>query len=222
MDTRGDRGLSNFHTKHRFVLSYVYEIPLGHGRRWVNEDGWLGGLAGDWQVSGIATMQSGRPFTVNRGVDQSLTFGGLGFFDRPDLVADPFDPGAVPSHPDAACHTTASEGGRATDRVKDPASWFNPCAFAATGTARFGNLGRNSLIGPDLKNFDVSVSKEIRLKGEGQRLQLRVDVFNLFNRPNLDLPDRNFDSPNFTRVESANASGLTPPRQIQLGLRYVF
>ena len=222
MDTRADRGLSNFHTKHRFVLSYVYEIPLGHGRRWVNEDGSLGRLVGGWQVSGIATVQSGRPFTVNRGVDQSLTFGGLGFFDRPDLVADPFVAGPVASHPDPACHSTSAQGGRAAEQVRDAAGWFNPCAFAATGTARFGNLGRNNLIGPDLKNFDLSVSKEVRLNVEGHRLQFRVDIFNLLNRPNLDLPDRNFDSPTFARVESANASGLAPPRQVQLGLRYVF
>jgi hypothetical protein len=222
MNTRADRGLSNFHTKHRFVLSHLYELPFGPGRRWINDKRLLSRLAGNWQISGITTVQSGRPFTVNRGVDQSLTFGGLGFFDRPDQVANPFVAGPVPTHSDPACHLTRAQGGRAADTVRDPAGWFNPCAFAAPGEPRFGSLGRNTLIGPDLKNVDLSLAKEVHLKAKGHRLHFRVDVFNLLNRPNLDLPDRNFDSPTFAAVESANASGLSPPRQVQLGVRYVF
>jgi len=71
-------------------------------------------------------------------------------------------------------------------------------------------------------NLDVSLLKEIPLKTDARRLQLRFEFFNIFNRPNFDSPNRVFDSPSFSAVESANAYGNKPPRQIQLAARYVF
>jgi hypothetical protein len=164
-----ERGLSSFHAKHRFVVNYFYELPFGRGRKWLNQDGVGSALLSRWQLAGIVTFQSGRPFTVNRGIDQS----GSGTsniipVDRPDQVADPFHAGPVPTHPDPACHTTQSDGGRAADQVRVPDSWFNPCAFAPAPGA-FGNAGRNT----------------------GALL-------------------------------SSNAFGNRPPRQIQLGIQYIF
>jgi len=219
---RGERGLSNFHANHRLVLSYLYALPLGAGRRWVNRPGFFHHLLGNWRIGGIWAFQSGRPFTVNRAVDQSGTLTERGIFDRPDQIADPFRPGPVPNHPDPACHATVSQGGRAAAVVRDPKSWFNPCAFAAPATIRFGTAGRNSVLGPDLKNIDVSIVKEVPVRREGQRLQLRVEFFNFPNHPNFDLPNRIFDARTFSAVQSSNAYGNKPPRQVQLGLRYVF
>ena len=143
------------------------------------------------------------------------------FADRPSVISDPFRDGPVAVNPDPLCHATISSGGRAADRVHTTQTWFNPCAFASPGVA-FGNAGRNSLIGPGLANFDVSALKEIRIGREGHRLQFRVDFFNLFNHPNFDLPNRIFDSHTFGQIRSSNANGDTPPRQIQLALRYSF
>src|SRR5262249_27071927 len=117
---RLERGLSNFDTRHRVVVDYVYKLPL------------------NIQLTGIIALQSGRPFTVNRAIDQS----GTGTFliaptDRPDQIADPFTPGPVPNNPDPACRRTVSSGGRAADVVLDPSSWFNPCAFSPA-PGRFG------------------------------------------------------------------------------------
>ena len=137
------------------------------------------------------------------------------------MISDPFRAGPVAVNPDPLCHATISSGGRAADRVHTTQTWFNPCAFASPGVA-FGNAGRNSLIGPGLANFDVSALKEIRIGREGHRLQFRVDFFNLFNHPNFDLPNRIFDSHTFGQIRSSNANGDTPPRQIQLALRYSF
>jgi hypothetical protein len=220
LDLRAERGLSNFHARHRFVTSFLYQLPVGAGRRWAGRSP-LGWLAGNWELGGIVTLQSGQPFTVNRAVDQSGTGAGqIEASDRPDVIADPYRAGPVPSHPDPACHATISQGGRAADLVGDPASWFNPCAFAAA-PGRFGNAGRNALTGPGLANLDFILLRDFPLAGD-RRLQFRFEFFNLPNHPNFDLPDRVFDSPTFGRVLSANAYGSKPPRQIQFGLKYVF
>jgi hypothetical protein len=221
-DMRAERALSNFHAEHRFVASHIYDLPLGPGRRWMRERNVASTILGDWQVSGIWTFQSGRPFTVNRAIDQSNTGTYiLAPSDRPDQISDPTRPGAVAANPDPACHTTVSQGGRASDQVAVPNAWFNPCAFAAA-PGRFGTAGRNSLIGPALLNVDVALVKHIPLRSDKRTLQLRMEFFNLLNHPNFDVPDRMFDSPTFSSVRSANVWGNKPPRQTQLALKYVF
>jgi hypothetical protein len=213
LDVATDRGLSIFHAAHRFVVAPLWELPYAKSQRW---------LAG-WRLGLIATFQSGHPFSVFRSVDQSGTaphpFGDLS--DRPDLIADPMQPGPVMSNPDPACRALASQGGRAADQVRDPASWFNACAFAAPATKRFGTAGRNIVIGPGIANLDFSVSRSFRFK-ERYGLDFRVEFFNLFNHPQFDMPQIFFDSAGFTSVRSANAFGNGPPRQIQLGLRLSF
>jgi hypothetical protein len=218
---RAERGLSSFDARHRLVLSHLYELPLGPGKRWLSGSGTAGKILGSWTVGGIWTMQSGRPFTVNRAVDQSNT----GTFtlaptDRPDQIANPLVAGPVPNNPDPACHVLASQGGRAPDVLDTVSDWFNPCAFAAT-PGRFGSAGRNALIGPTFKNIDLSLAKSISLR-EGRELQARFEAFNILNHPNFDVPDRVFDSPQFGRLTSANAYGNRPPRQIQIALKLVF
>ena len=219
-DLAADRGLSGFHTKHRLVWSGLYELHLERGIG----GGLLRHLLDDWQIGGILTLQTGQPFTINRLANQSRTgiAEPLGRTDRPDQIADPFRAGAISNHPNPACHSTVSQGGRAADVVRDPSSWFNPCAFASPLEPRFGNAGRNSVIGPGLASLDFSLLREVPLRAEGHRLQLRFEFFNLTNHPNFDLPDRIFDSAAFSRVQSSNLTGLKPPRQIQFGVRYMF
>jgi hypothetical protein len=126
------------------------------------------------------------------------------------------------ANPDPACHTTRSQGGLAADVVKQPSSWFNTCAFVPPPAGQFGNAGRNIMTGPGLSNLDFSLYKNITLRREARRLQLRGEVFNLFNHPNFDIPIHVLESPNFGDVLSANAFGNRPPRQIQLGIKYIF
>jgi hypothetical protein len=211
-DLPADRGLSNFNVKHRFVFSSIYELPFGTGQRWLTEPGIANRLFGNWKFSGILTLQSGQPFTVTRGVDQSGTGTiALGDIDRPDLVGNPNVGGPVAGNP----------GCIAPAQVHTVANWFNPCAFAAA-PGEFGNAGRNILIGPDFKDTDFSVLRDIRLGRESRLLQFRAEFFNLFNHPNFDLPNSNFDTSTFGALQSANEFGGRPPRQVQLGLKFIF
>jgi hypothetical protein len=220
-DLSADKALSDFHAKFRFVLSGIYDLParpFGAGNRYATAGN---RLLGGWRASAIIVLQSGRPFTVNRGISQSKTGVTLGYFDRPNLIADPTKAGPVASNPNPACHVLQSQGGLAADVTGVPSSWFNACAFASPTAVSFGSAGRNILIGPGLATLDLSVQKIITIR-ERQNLQLRFEGFNVLNHPNFDLPNGNFDSPAFAVMQSANAYGNKPPRQIQLGLRYEF
>jgi len=218
---QADRGLSDFNAKHRLVASSVYDLPFG--RKWLTQSGWRRSLLGDWQAAGILTVQTGSPFTVNLPASQSgSAIAAFGNPYRPDLIANPYLPGPVMANPNAACHTTISHGGMAADAVNQPSSWFNTCAFIAPPAGQFGNAGRNIMTGPGLSNLDLSMYKNIRLGKEARRLQLRGEVFNLFNHPNFDIPNHTFEDPNFGQILSANAYGNRPPRQIQVGVKYMF
>ncbi len=177
---KGERGLSNFHSKHRFVLSYVYELPFGKGRRFLADiPTALDHLIGGWEISGVTTFRSGQPLTPAFQVDPS----GTGFtFTRPNQICDP-NKGA-PHRPD---------------------KWFRTECFERQPPFFFGNAGRNTVIGPGFKNWDFALLKNFWIK-EPHRLQFRVEFFNLFNNVNFKLPNRVFDSPNFGRVFGANPS----------------
>lgn len=212
-DLSADRGLSNFNVKHRFVFSYIYELPFGSRQRWLSSPGIANRIFGNWDLSGILTLQSGQPFTVVRGVDQSHTGTiALGDIDRPNLVGNPNVGGPVAANPGCA----------APAQVHKVADWFNPCAFAAA-PGQFGDAGRNFLIGPQFKDLDFSVIKNIQWgKSEARMLQFRFEFFNLLNHPNFDLPNTVFDAGAFAALQSANAFGGRPPRQIQLGVKFLF
>ena len=217
------RGLSDFHSHHRFTFSYVYDLPFGSGRRWFNDAGLRTRLLANWQLAGILSAQTGQPFTATLGTARTQTaINAFGIPDRPDLISNPFKPGPVPANPNPGCRATQSQGGVAADVVRKPQSWFNPCAFAAPAPGRFGSAGRNILIGPGIQNLDASLVKNMNFRTEGRRLQLRAEVFNLLNHPNFDIPQHLSGTPTFGEVLSANAFGNKPPRQLQLGFKYVF
>jgi hypothetical protein len=218
-----ERGLSDFDTRHRLAFSFLYDLPFGSGQRWLKGPRLRDWLLGNWQAGGIYTLQTGHPFTVNRATTQTRTaITAFGIPDRPDLIADPFQAGPVLNNSDPACHQTQSQGGLAADHVNQAQSWFNPCAFDNPSPGRFGTAGRNILIGPGLNDLDFSLAKNIPFRKEGRQLQFRAEFFNLFNHPNFDIPSRTLGSPTFGEVLSANLYGNKPPRQIQLGLKFVF
>jgi hypothetical protein len=196
-DLRQERALSNFDVRHRLSLSYSYDLPFGRGRALLSDAGVLSALLGGWQMNGIVTLQTGRPFTVallpeidNSGTGRS-TLGFLGN-DRPNVAGD------------------------ATLAGRTPEQWFNTTAFVFPPRGTFGNAGRNILTGPGTENVNASLVKNMALS-ERLDLQLRAEFFNLFNHPNFNLPDNFLGSPTFGRILSAQS-----PRHVQFGLKLLF
>lgn len=196
---RGERGRSGFDVRHRFSLSYSYDLPFGKGKSLLGNAGIATTLLTGWQTYGVITLQSGRPFTVallpefdnsNTGVSN------LGFLgnDRPNLVG------------------SAKLDNPTTER------WFNtsPSVFVTPPFGSFGNSGRNILDGPSFKNVNFSIVKNTAIR-EAATIQFRTEFFNLFNHPNFGLPDNFVGSPSFGRLISADS-----PRRIQFGLKLLF
>ena len=180
-----ERAPSSFDHRHRFVANATYALPSPGG------GGWLAAFAKDWQASGIVTLQSGAPFTVNLGTDRANI--GSGPAQRPDVVCDP------------------NSGGAQT-----AAQWFNTSCFSLPAAFTFGDSGRNTVLAPGYADVDAALQKRVALSN-GSRLELRWEVFNVFNRTNFDVPNRTAFTSNFGRVFSAG-----PARQMQLGVKMFF
>ena len=106
--------------------------------------------------------------------------------------------------------------------------YFDPCAFALPEAGTYGNLGRNTVIGPGLTNFDFALVKNIPFL-ENKSVQFRAEAFNLFNHPSFNRPGALLEgvklfTPSLDRIPSAATirSTLTDPRQIQFGLKFTF
>lgn len=185
-------GPSDFNVKHRVVFSPVAELPLGKNKPWLNQ-GWKAAVFGGFQVSGVIAYQTGRPFTItSSNSNRSLTFGGA---DRPNTVGDP---NAGP---------------------KTVKQWFNTAAFAEPATGFFGNTRRNSVIGPDNLQLDLTIARQITLY-EGVAAQFRVESFNTANHPTFFNP---FSAA--AQVGTASFGQITnayDPRQLQAAVRILF
>lgn len=171
-------GPAYYNATHRWVTSATHLLPFG------------------FQASGIWTMQSGFPFTVNLQGDTAGVGGGTGgIFVRPNAV-----PGVDPYLPESEW-----KNGR----------YLNPAAFTAPATGTFGTVGRNSLTGPGFANLDLGLA-HISTLGR-TRLELRAEVFNVLNRRNYTLVNRILNAPNFGQITSQ-----ADPRQVQFGVRLTF
>jgi hypothetical protein len=167
---KADRG--NCFSDHRqvFTTSVIASTPTF-------QDKWARRWLSDWQLSTIASAQSGPWFTPLTGLDNSLTGQGE---DRPNRVGNP-RPG----------HLSRTQ-------------WDDPSAFIANPTGTFGNAGRGSLLAPGLVNFDIAVSRYFTLFHE-TKFEFRVEAFNAFNHPNFGVPDGNLQDSTFGQVLSAGA-----------------
>jgi outer membrane receptor protein involved in Fe transport len=167
-----ERANSNFDTRQRFVASVTYDVP----NLWASHPR----IGKGWQLNTIVTFRSGAPFNLNLFDD----YNGTGeFFPRPDIIGDPW----------------AGTSSRDPSRFLNLAAFKVPCTFlpdpngdgsaaqCIPGTQHFGSLGRNSLIGPKYHNVDFSVFKTTDIT-ERVKLQLRMEIFNLFNHPNFASP----------------------------------
>ena len=177
---RGDRGLSDFDVRHRFVFSGIYDLPFKGNQ-----------LKEGWQLAAIVQSQSGGP--VNIVVSNNTTVNGVANTLRPDVNGP-------------------------VEIIGRPESWFDTSAFVSV--PRFGSLGRNVVIGPAFHNTDVSIIKNFTL-GEQIRLQLRAEIFDVFNHPNFGSPGNVVGTPAFGVITSTRfPTGETgSSRQIQFAVK---
>jgi hypothetical protein len=183
-------------------MGLVYALPFGHGARFANNStGFANFLVSGWSVGSIVTLQRGFPFTPQ------LSY-------NPSNNGDTRNPVRPFVNPDFSGPVI----------LQNPSQWFNPAAFlpVPNNSGFYGNLGRDTLIGPGLATWDLSLLKDTRLT-ERTSLQFRAEFFNVLNRAN-------FNSPNavvFTPTGVSPTAGIitstsTTSRQIQFGLKLLW
>ena len=183
----GEWAPSSFDHRHQFIASGTYAFPFFRTSNGVGAT-----ILGGWRASAVLIAQSGSPFTVNLATDRANV--GAGPAQRPNALGDPNLPGGQ----------------------RTPERWFDTDAFALPDIFTFGTARRNSVVGPGYANVDLAVAKHWRPTGTAD-VELRWEVFNLFNRANFDLPNRTFGNSNFGRIFSAKT-----PREMQFGVRVTF
>jgi hypothetical protein len=195
------RGPSDFDIAHRFVGSYSWAIPTSERLTGLSR-----AVLGDWELGGIFIAQTGPPFSVTLTRDRartgdsrvSSTSGG----QRPDY------------NPAPGCSVNAINPG-------NPLNYIRTECFSFPANGALGNLGRNTLRGPGLQDFDASLFKNWTVT-QKTKLQFRIEAFNLFNKPNFQAPKVKIFDGNGNVI--ANSSQLTAPtqtseRQVQFALK---
>ena len=179
---KGDRGLSDFDARHRFVFNGIYDLPFRGNR-----------LLDCWQLAAIVQLQSGSPVNI---VTSNSTVNGIGNTLRPDVIGPITIIGSVER-------------------------WFDTSVF--TAVPRFGNLGRNVVIGPGFNNTDFAIIKNTKVN-EIVRVQFRAEFFDLINHANFGTPGTVVGTPAFGQITSTRfptgESGSS--RQIQFGVKVTF
>jgi hypothetical protein len=197
-----DRGLANFDVRNVAVIGLVYALPFGRGKRFVgNGSGWGNGFVSGWSVNSIVTIQGGFPFTPQLSYNPS---------NNGD-TRNPVRPFVNPSFTGPVILGNVNQ-------------WFNPAAFLQppNGSGFYGNLGRDTLIGPGLGTWDFSVLKDTPIH-ERANLQFRAEFFNLLNRANFNTPNAVVFTPTgVSPTAGVITSTSTTSRQIQFALKLLW
>jgi len=188
---RLERGLSFFDVRKRLTFNFVYDLPLGRGRRYLADSGAWTALVSGWRASGIVLLQDGSPFNP------------VYFAFAPANSDTPNRPNVIPGQ-----KLTLPRSQRSPER------FFNTAAYSDPAPLTFGNAGRNILPGPGINVFDLALHRSFAL-GETRSLEFRSEFFNAFNHPNFGSPGPYPDfGPFFGRIFSVGE-----PRRIQLALK---
>ncbi len=192
---RQDHGVSYFSAKNNLLFNASYPFPFKFQQKAASL------VLGGWTINTIGTFSSGRPFTARVGYNQSSS-GDRQTPDRPNLLP-----------------------GKSNNPVlHQVARWFDSTAFSLPVAGTLGNVGRNTIIGPGIASFDVSLEKNFAITERFQG-DLRAEFFNLLNHPNFSLPATNvFVSGSGAYSGSAGriTNTLNDGRQIQFGLKITF
>ncbi len=199
---RADYGLATYDVRNIGVIHGIYELPFGRGRQFASQlEGWRNALAGGWAVNTILTLQAGFPFTPQ------LSY-------NPSNNGDTRNPVRPFANPDFTAPVILGK----------PGQWFNPNAFLQppANSGFYGNLGRDTLIGPGLATWDFSVIKDTPIH-ERLNLQFRAEIFNLLNRANFNTPNLIVFTPSgVSGTAGAISSTSTTSRQVQFGLKLIW
>ncbi len=203
-------GNSDFDVRHRFVVSYIYQLPFGSGKKFAGDaTGLKDQIIGNWQVAGITTASTGNWFTITDAtpggnVSSSDSGGGVGFFGtRPNVEGNPNG---------KPCMTGTA---------------FNTCAFLTnTIPFTFGNSGRNNVRGPGFQNWDLSIFKMFPVS-EHKRFEFRAEFFNIWNHVNPLFEPSGLVSEEPQPLELGTPQfgqfqGARDPRFIQFALKFYF
>ena len=201
---KGERSLSAQDVSQRLVISYVLDLPFGHGKRFLSGmSGLANGVVSGWGVDGITTFQRGFPLKISYSGSTALEAANLGVANiRPNVVS--------------GCDKKA--GGNHLSQ------WFNTTCFATPPDFGPGTESRVDpvLRGPGINNFDFAVFKRTQM-GERMGIEFRTEFFNLFNHPYFGMPATGLGAPLFGVVNSTVQGGVaSPERLIQFALKFVF
>ena len=192
---RSSRSLASIDIAHRFVISYLYELPFGKGRKFGNgAGGVLNTVIGGWQLNGITTFQTGTPLTISA----SNTAGLFNALTRAN---------------------NNGKSGKLSGPVDERLSrYFDTSVYTQPAPFTFGTASAVSDIRNDgVKNFDLSLFKEFDPL-ERLRVQFRVEALNAFNTPRFGSPDTSVNSNTFGVISSQ----ANNPRQLQFGLKLLW
>ncbi|MGZ4786902.1 MAG: outer membrane beta-barrel protein [Terriglobales bacterium] len=193
LDLAAERGLSSFDRRHQFTGDFIFELPWGQNKKWLNTKSTAASIFGDWSLSGSFTVESGIPFTPRCvGCAQDVSRGSNGSL-RADYTGLP----VTVSNP------TISE-------------WFNTAAFVEPLPGTYGDAGRNSIIGPGAAVLNAALAKDFSF-GETRNLEVRWQVNNVLNSAQYTVIDTNVKSPTFGQV-----TGVGAMRTMQLVARFRF
>jgi len=199
---RADKGLATFDVRNVGVINALYTLPFGRGQALANGwDGWMNGLVSGWSVASVVTLQDGFPFTPQ------LSY-------NPSNNGDTRNPVRPFVNPDFTGKVI----------LGSPSQWFNPQAFLQppANSGFYGNLGRDTLIGPGLATWDFSVLKDTQIR-ERLSLQFRAEIFNLLDRANFNTPNLIVFTPSgVSGTAGAITSTATTSRQVQFGLKLLW
>ena len=199
---QADYGLAGYDVRHIGVISAIYALPFGRGQALASDlGGWGNALVSGWSVNSIVTLQDGFPFTPQ------LSY-------NPANNGDTRNPVRPFRNPDFTGPVI----------LGNPNQWFNPNAFLQppANSGFYGDLGRDTFIGPGLATWDFSALKETSIH-ERLSLQFRAEIFNLLNRANFNTPNLIVFTPSgVSGTAGAITSTSTTSRQVQFGLKLIW
>jgi hypothetical protein len=200
---KADRSLSSFDVPQRLVLSYVLDLPVGHGKRFLHDStGVVNKVVEGWGLQGITSFQRGYPIFIGDNDNTSYNGG-----QRPNYNASA-----------AGCQNSPALPGRSEARLNE---WFNINCFSQPAVFQFGNVAR---VEPNIRwdgidNWDLAFVKNTGITADDRvKLQFRAEMFNMFNHPQFGPPGNSYQAGGFGIVSSQ----INNPRLIQFGLKLYF